>query len=210
MDPEDFKSLCRALITSEVGSIPTRSRQRSEGLMKLLMKRAPSLRAALLAALLLASCSFCAGAATSEERSGEASLRGPSPKGALLRSAAYPGWGQLANGKPYKACIVMAVEAYFLGSAFSANRRAADADELASVATTQAEIAALEDKRAIYEDRRNAHLWWLGAAILYSMLDAYVDASLAGVGRGGSEPPVSLGLRSQGPGDVGLAIVARF
>ena len=93
----------------------------------------------------------------------------PSPRGALLRSAAYPGWGQLANRKPYKACVIMALETYLLGVALTAARSASDAAEL--------------------ENRRNAYLWWLGAAVLYSMLDAYVDANLEGVGEDASRPP---------------------
>jgi hypothetical protein len=207
VDPEDFKSLCRALITSEVGSIPTRSRQSLECAMRAWIDRG---RRAV--ALLVALGSLCcaAGARCEPPPAGVAAAHRPSPKGALLRSAAYPGWGQLANGKPYKACVIMAVEAYFVGVAVSAGRRAADAEELAAGASTAAEVTALEEKRARYEDRRNAHLWWLGAAILYSMLDAYVDASLAGVGEKGSEPPVSLRLRSGSPGDLGLAVVAKF
>jgi hypothetical protein len=176
--------------------------------------RAPTARdrrCAAAAFAFIALCWLCpAGAARCDEPpESSQTARRPSPKGALLRSAAYPGWGQLSNGKPYKACVIMAVEAYFVGVAVTANRRAADAEELAAAAT-EAEVAALEEKRAHYEDRRNAHLWWLGAAILYSMLDAYVDASLAGVGGKGSEPPVSLSLRSERPGDLGLAVVAKF
>lgn len=113
----------------------------------------------------------------------------PSPRGALLRSAAYPGWGQLANGKPFKACVIMAVEAYLAGVALSAARSASDAGELAAAAVTPEEIARFEERRVRYENRRNGYLWWLGAAVLYSMLDAYVDANLTGVGQDASKPP---------------------
>jgi hypothetical protein len=179
--------------------------------MKVSNARARGLRAAAAAAILALASLCAAGDARCEPAPRDtAAVHRPSPKGALLRSAAYPGWGQLANGKPYKACVIMAVEAYFVGVAVTADRRAGDAAELAASASTDAEMAALEEKRAHYEDRRNAHLWWLGAAILYSMLDAYVDASLAGVGEGRWEPPVSLRLRSERPGDLGLALVAKF
>ena len=135
----------------------------------------------------------------------------PSPRGALLRSAVYPGWGQLSNGKPYKACVIMAVEAYLAGVALSSDRLARDSGELAGAASTPAEIAGFERRRARYEDRRNAHFWWLGAAVLYSMLDAYVDANLAGVSEGASKPrPVQLEPRSDVDRGFGFAIVARF
>ncbi len=147
----------------------------------------------------------------SDHYGASAPARGPSPKGALLRSVVYPGWGQLANGKPYKACVIMAVEAYLAGVALSADRRAGDAAELAGAADSQAEAARLEDRRSYYEDRRNQYFWWLGATVLYSMLDAYVDAHLAGVSESeAGEPPVALEASAGGRGGVGLAIVARF
>jgi hypothetical protein len=135
----------------------------------------------------------------------------PTAKGALLRSAIYPGWGQLSNGKPYKACVVMAVEAYLAGVALSSDRRARDAKRLARGSAGLEQAGSFEDRRTRYEDRRNAHFWWLGAAILYSMLDAYVDASLAGVSEGGSKPvPVILSSSHGSGGGVRFGIVARF
>jgi hypothetical protein len=149
-----------------------------------------------------------AGAATGAEGDSVACL--PSPKGALIRSAIYPGWGQLANKKPYKACVIMAVEAYLLGVALSSDRSARDAGRLAREAATGPGAAAFADRRTRYEDRRNSYFWWLGAAILYSMLDAYVDASLAGVPKKGSKaPPVILGAR-QVDGAFEIGIGARF
>jgi hypothetical protein len=123
----------------------------------------------------------------------------------------YPGWGQLANQKPYKACVIMGVEAYLLGVALSADRRARDAGRRARLETDDIAAAALQERRAYYEDRRNAHFWWLGAAILYSMLDAYVDASLAGVSDGGeSSPPVILRPRGGEGGGLELGVGAKF
>jgi hypothetical protein len=256
VDPEDFKSFCRALTTSEVGSIPTRSRH----LWKVTKQMACVGGVALIAGLLLmpfdgasavldwaagpgsAAAPVAApnttqpdnvhesaapedsvaeesaapvaapdmsrpetvpGSADSTDTPAEEPLmsaadettdpgpvrKGPSPKGAVLRSALYPGWGQLANGKPYKACVVFGVEVYFLGVAVLSSRRAQDLLDSSRFVTSGAELADLEQRYADYVDRRNAHLWWLGAAILYSMLDAYVDASLTEVEEGLSKPP---------------------
>lgn len=132
-----------------------------------------------------------------------------SPKGALIRSVIYPGWGQLANGKPYKACVILGVETYLAGVALSCDRRARDAGRLARAAVTQEQAAGFEERRSRYKDRRNAYFWWLGAAILYSMLDAYVDASLAGVSEGGLRPPPVIVAPRDGSG-LELGIVARF
>lgn len=163
-------------------------------------------------ALLILLCSwsggaYCSGGTAADSTAGTA----PSPKGALLRSVVYPGWGQLANGKPYKACVIMAVEAYLAGVAISSDRSARDAGELAWAAATPGEAEKYEERSARYEERRNAYFWWLGATILYSMLDAYVDANLAGVSEGASEPPpVLLDSHPAEGGGIEFTIMVRF
>jgi len=134
-----------------------------------------------------------------------------SPKGAVLRSALYPGWGQLSNGKPYKACVVFGVEVYFVGVAVLAGRRAQDLLDRSRFVVSESELGDLERRYEEYIDRRNAYLWWLGAAILYSMLDAYVDAGLADVEEGLDKPaPVFLESSAGEDGSLRLGIGARF
>lgn len=91
-----------------------------------------------------------------------------SPSGAALRSLLIPGWGQYYNGKKLKAALAFAGEAGLLGTALYWNSRAADAKR-----------ANLTNRKLQYEDWRNGCYWGLAALIVYSMLDAYVDAQLS-------------------------------
>lgn len=90
----------------------------------------------------------------------------PSPKGAMIRSIIFPGWGQWYNGKKFKAVLVFFTEAGIIGTSIYWNNRAKKAvDKL---------------NHDLYIDYRNQAYWFLGGAILLSMADAYVDAHLAG------------------------------
>lgn len=91
-----------------------------------------------------------------------------SPSGAALRSLVIPGWGQYYNGKKIKAALAFAGEAGLLGMALHWNNKAADA-----------KLANDDDNRLLFEDWRNGCYWGLAALIVYSMLDAYVDAQLS-------------------------------
>jgi hypothetical protein len=146
-----------------------------------------------------------------EEKPEARPVKSVSPKGAVLRSALYPGWGQLSNGKPYKACVVFGVEVYFAGVAVLAGRRAQDLLDRSRFAVSEVELADLERRYEEYIERRNAYLWWLGAAVLYSMLDAYVDAGLADVEEGLDKPaPIFLESSAGDDGSLRLGIGARF
>ena len=109
---------------------------------------------------------------TSQQRSGNAhadSLKNnktliKSPKGAMLRSLALPGWGQLYNEKWFKSIIIAGTEVGLITNAIVQNQLAVKADDLL--------------EKEFYKDNRNLSFWWLGATILYSMVDAYVDAHL--------------------------------
>lgn len=91
-----------------------------------------------------------------------------SPSGAALRSLVIPGWGQYYNGQKIKAGVVMAGEVGLLSTALYWNSRAGAAQRRGDQAN-----------RLLYEDWRNGCYWGLAALIVYSMLDAYVDAQLA-------------------------------
>ncbi|MDZ7291222.1 MAG: DUF5683 domain-containing protein [candidate division KSB1 bacterium] len=92
-------------------------------------------------------------------------LKKRNPTGAMLRSLALPGWGQFYNGKYFKAALAFGAETGLVATAIYWNQRA--------VRTTD------RDERLFYQNNRNTALWWLVGTILYSMLDAYVDASLS-------------------------------
>ncbi|MFC1553900.1 DUF5683 domain-containing protein [candidate division KSB1 bacterium] len=87
-----------------------------------------------------------------------------SPKGAMYRSLAFPGWGQWYNEKKLKSLLVFSAETGFITGIITQHYRLSKADTPAD--------------RTFYRDDRNKFVWWLGGAILYSMLDAFVDAYL--------------------------------
>lgn len=97
------------------------------------------------------------------------SLHSPTPRGALIRSALVPGWGQYCNGRPLKAVLFATGAAGFLGKAVAEQHglnRAADAGR---------SDQELQDRAA----RRNTWVLCLLATSTLAGLDAYVDAQLA-------------------------------
>ncbi len=86
------------------------------------------------------------------------------PTGALLRSLIFPGWGQFYNRKYSKAFLFFGGEAGLIATAIHLNQQ---------VVSTHGEL------QASYRNNRNTANWFLLATIVFSMLDAYVDASLA-------------------------------
>ncbi len=103
-----------------------------------------------------------------------------SPTGKLLRSVAFPGWGQWSNGKKQKAAIYFAIESYFLTKAMIWRHRAAQRLPLWENSCTPAGGC---DTKAFtsYDtarDRRNYFYWLTGVTVFISMFDAYADAYL--------------------------------
>ena len=96
-----------------------------------------------------------------------------SPSGALLRSLAVPGWGQLYNKKYFKAVIVAGGQGVLLGTSVVEWKRASDAKKDASLPPDER----LENYR-LHINNRNLFLWLYAAVTVVSMLDAYVDAHL--------------------------------
>ena len=96
------------------------------------------------------------------------------PRGALLRSAILPGWGQLRNGKHAKAVLFAGAAGGFLTAAIldlRAVRRAVTPKE-------EEDLAA----------RRNTRFLYFFMAATLSALDAFVDTHLADFG---DEPVMS-------------------
>jgi hypothetical protein len=86
------------------------------------------------------------------------------PTGAMLRSLIFPGWGQFYNRKYSKVFLFFGGEAGLIATAIHL-RQQAD--------STHGNL------QATYRNNRNTANWFLLATIVFSMLDAYVDASLA-------------------------------
>ncbi len=86
------------------------------------------------------------------------------PRGAMLRSIFVPGWGQFYNGKWFKGIVIAGTECGIVINSIIQNEYANNS------------VTSLE--REFYLDNRNLSYWWLAGAILYSAIDAYVDAHL--------------------------------
>ena len=87
-----------------------------------------------------------------------------SPKGAMLRSLIIPGWGQFYNGKWFKGIIIGGTEIGLITNAIIQNQFVVQAET--------------EFEKEFYRENRSLSIWWLGAVILYSITDAFVDAHL--------------------------------
>ena len=185
MDFKDFKSSCRALITSEVGSIPTRSRQS--------LRVGPRSHRRHLAwvGLLVSGLGIAlATTAGAEESAGRPALGGTpavvgrstsSPPATMFRSLAFPGWGQLENNQPIKAAVVFAAETGLVAAGYvewQRSERSLDAQEAAALSGDAASAAEHYERYLDRRDRAISRFWWSGFAILLSMLDAYTEAHL--------------------------------
>ena len=89
------------------------------------------------------------------------------PRTALLLGL-IPGGGQVYNRAWIKALIVVAAECYYVYQFQVSRDRLHDLDDLSS------------PLRGRYLEKRNKYAWWVALVYLWGMLDAYVDAHLAG------------------------------
>lgn len=86
------------------------------------------------------------------------------PRGAMIRSVLVPGWGQFYNEKWFKGIIIAGAECGLVANAIVQNQFAVHAKTTLD--------------REFYVNNRNLSYWWLAGVILYSAIDAYVDAHL--------------------------------
>jgi hypothetical protein len=117
-----------------------------------------------------------------------------SPMGAMMRSALFPGWGQAYTGHYVKSGLIFCIESGLIASAIAQDRKAKD--------MYPTDYQAYLDRI----DKRNTLIWWTAGVLVYSMLDAYVDAHLFHF----DEDEVSLGLESTTRGEVRLALRVPF
>lgn|GEM_PF-437172 len=133
-------------------------------------------------------------------------VRTKNPTGALLRSLALPGWGQLYNEQYIKSALVLAAEGLLVAGAVVEHQRAEDdhavyQDLLQSDAVREA--AWRRYSRRI--DKRNAYLWYYAGFKFLSIIDAYVDAHLYRFDEG----PFAVQLRAEPETGLRMAIVVR-
>ena len=82
----------------------------------------------------------------------------------MLRSLVLPGWGQFYNGKWFKGILIGGTEVGLIANAIIQNQYAVQAES--------------ELEKEFYQENRSLSIWWLGATLLYSITDAFVDAHL--------------------------------
>jgi hypothetical protein len=90
-----------------------------------------------------------------------------SPSGAMLRSLAFPGWGQFYSEKYFKAAVVFGIEAALALSVSYQNDQMHRFDKMGDT-----------EAGKFYRNDRNRLIWWLAGFAIFSMGDAYVDAHL--------------------------------
>lgn len=102
-----------------------------------------------------------------------------SPTSTMLKSVAFPGWGQFSNGKYIKAGLIFVIESYFIYRAVDFGRKASDwRDKWKAEPDTSAAKVTYFNQYADYRDTRNSYIWYSVLTIFLSMIDAYVDAHL--------------------------------
>jgi len=107
----------------------------------------------------------------------DTTLERKSPMGALLRSVAFPGWGQFYNRRYFKGVVVFGAETTFITlAAIEWNRMIKHKRNFQNPDYPDRywEFEQFE----FYEDRRNLFLWITAGIVFLSMFDAYVDAHL--------------------------------
>ena len=105
------------------------------------------------------------------------------PNWVMMRSLVIPGWGQFHNQAYVKAGVVAATEGLLIASLVEKQRHLDELNHEVEDARDEGDIDRENQAVMAY----NAELssltstqWWLGAAIVYSMLDAYLDAHFRG------------------------------
>ncbi len=115
-------------------------------------------------------------ARTAAEAPGETAE--PSPANRAARSAAFPAWGQLTNGKPVKAAALFALESYLATNIVIQTRRGNADRREADAAADPGEARVAEGLADAHFDRRRNLIFWSLLAMLYGIVDAYVDGYL--------------------------------
>ncbi|UCB52351.1 MAG: hypothetical protein JSV10_10280 [Candidatus Zixiibacteriota bacterium] len=140
----------------------------------------------------------------------DTTLERKSPMGALLRSVAFPGWGQFYNRKHFKSAVVFGAETTFITLAaieWGRMNKHKKNFENPNHPDRYWEFQQFE----FYEDQRNLYLWITAGIVFLSMFDAYVDAHLYNFDREEvRDLSISLVPEAGGGSDVKLLLSVRF
>ena len=140
-------------------------------------------------------------------------LEEKSPTGALLRSVAFPGWGQFYNRKYFKSVVVFGAETTFITlAAIEWGRMNKHKKNFENPGQPDRYYRYWEfEQFQFYEDRRNLFLWITAGIVFLSMFDAYVDAHLYNFDREEvRDLSISLVPEAGGGSDVRLLLSIRF
>jgi len=91
----------------------------------------------------------------------------PSPAGAAIRSLLFPGWGQIYARQPLKAVIYGGIQQGFMYGVYHEHKLHQYYKSIGDASRAD-----------FYENNRNRMGWYLTAALILSVMDAYVDAHL--------------------------------
>ncbi len=97
------------------------------------------------------------------------------PGSALLRSAIYPGWGQIYTQHPIKGGLMIIMQTAFIGMAINADSKVKD---LVARKSLNSLPPSMEDEIESWRTERRTWILRAFGLWLYSMADAYVDAHL--------------------------------
>lgn len=97
-----------------------------------------------------------------------------SPWGAVIRSAVFPGWGQIYNESYWKAPVVWGVMGWFVYNWIDNNNKYIDYKNL-YINTNQSKA---RDYRDFYRDQRDQFAIYIVLTYFLNLVDAYVDAHL--------------------------------
>lgn len=101
------------------------------------------------------------------------------PRFVMLRSLLVPGWGQLHNRAWLKALLVSGGEAVLISNVVQDGRRLKDLDAQVAAARAARDLEAENSAVERYNARLDHYVgrqWLLGGLLVYSLVDAYVDA----------------------------------
>ena len=103
------------------------------------------------------------------------------PTKAALFSAFIPGLGQAYNEQYIKAGAVIGIQTWFVGRTFHHDRRMKDFRRRRNSINREEDMAQYVHYNILYRESyeaRQSNLFWIGAFIFLSTMDAYVDAHL--------------------------------
>jgi len=101
------------------------------------------------------------------------------PRWVMLRSLAVPGWGQLHNGSWLKAVLLGGGETAIISGLVEDDRRIRRLRAQADAARAEGDNDGFNAAVDAYNQRLNhfvSRQWLLGGLLVYSLMDAYVDA----------------------------------